>query len=198
MRKKVVKTRSKGATRVHLGKHDPELEYLMSRVALRDRDGFRVLYKRTSAKLFGVSLRILGNKSEAEDALQDIYIKVWQRAGSFQPGMSQPMTWLITIARNHCIDMIRARKPLTGDLDQAETLPDKNTTPEEAAINSSEGERISQCLDQLDQDRAKAVQLAYVDGENYKDLAQRFAVPLNTMRTWLRRSLLQLRECLGQ
>lgn len=176
----------------------PDLEYLLSRIALRDRDCFRELYRFTSAKLFGVSLRILGNKSEAEDALQDIYIKVWQRAGSFQSGMSQPMTWLITIARNHCIDMIRARKPLADDLDQAETLPDKDKTPEEAAINSSEGARISHCLDQLEQDRARAVRLAYVDGENYKDLAQRFAVPLNTMRTWLRRSLLQLRECLGQ
>jgi RNA polymerase sigma-70 factor, ECF subfamily len=169
---------------------------LIARVSLRDRAAFSQLYSRTSAKLFGVTLRILGNRAEAEEALQEIFIKVWHRAEAYKSGAGSPMTWLITIARNHAIDIIRARKPAPADLDAAETVPDPAMSPEQAAINAGEGARIEDCLSELKDGRADAVKGAYVNGDSYEELAERFAVPLNTMRTWLRRSLLQLRECL--
>jgi RNA polymerase sigma-70 factor, ECF subfamily len=176
--------------------HD-EIAGLISRVSLGDREAFRVLYARTSAKLFGVCLRILSDMGEAEDALQEVYIKVWHKAGGYRPDVASPMTWLIAIARNHAIDRLRVRKPRPDDLDAAYDIATSDKTPEEMAINSSEGGRIRDCLGQLDQIRAQAVERAYVEGESYNELAERFKVPLNTMRTWLRRSLLQLRECLG-
>ena len=174
-----------------------EISDLIARVALRDRASFRALYANTSAKLFGVVLRILNNRSEAEDALQDVFIKVWQRADGYRPDVASPMTWLITIARNTAIDRVRARRPGHSDIDDAIDLEDGAMTPEQAAINTSEGNRIEKCLDELKPERADAVRRVYVEGESYGELAERLGAPLNTVRTWLRRSLLTLRECLG-
>ncbi len=174
-----------------------EIADLLARVALRDRDAFRALYARTSAKLFGVSLRILSNRSEAEDALQDVFIKVWQRAEGYRPDAASPMTWLITIARNNAIDRLRARRPGHTDIDEAFDLEDSGMSPEQSAINTDDGNRIDECMGQLKPERAEAVRRAYVEGESYNELADRLGVPLNTVRTWLRRSLLALRDCLG-
>ncbi|HCO54881.1 sigma-70 family RNA polymerase sigma factor [Pelagibacterium nitratireducens] len=174
-----------------------EIADLLARIALRDRNAFRALYARTSAKLFGVSLRILSNRSEAEDALQDVFIKVWQRAEGYRPDAASPMTWLITIARNNAIDRLRARRPGHTDIDEAFDLEDSGMSPEQSAINTDDGNRIDECMGQLKPERAEAVRRAYVEGESYNELADRLGVPLNTVRTWLRRSLLALRDCLG-
>jgi RNA polymerase sigma-70 factor, ECF subfamily len=174
-----------------------EISGLLSRVALNDREAFKTLYARTSAKLFGVTLRILRQRSEAEDALQEIYIKVWNKAQAYRPDTASPMTWLIAIARNHAIDKLRAQRPGHTDLDDAPEISDPAMSPEDVAINTSEGGRIAHCLDQLQPEKADAVKRAYVDGESYNELAERLGVPINTIRTWLRRSLLQLRDCLG-
>lgn len=174
-----------------------EISDLIARVALHDRAAFKALYVRTSAKLFGVCLRILANRSEAEDALQDIFVKVWQRAGGYRPDAASPMTWLITIARNTAIDRVRARRGGHTDIDEAFDLEDSGMSPEQSAINTDEGNRIEDCMGQLKPERADAVRRAYVQGESYNELAERLGVPLNTVRTWLRRSLLSLRDCLG-
>lgn len=173
-----------------------EITQLLSRVALRDRAAFKALYDRTSAKLFGVTLRILSNRTEAEDALQEVFIKVWQRAEGYRPDAASPMTWLITIARNHAIDKVRARRGGHTDIEEAFDLADSGMNPEQSAINTDDGNRIDDCMKSLKPDRAEAVRRVYVEGESYNELADRLSVPLNTVRTWLRRSLLALRECL--
>ena len=169
---------------------------LIARCSLRDRAAFRTLYQRTSAKLFGVVLRILKNRAEAEEAIQEVYIKIWQRADRYVPGQYSPISWLVAIARNHALDMIRARRPEADDLDVALEIADTAPDPERLAESSEDGARVEACLATLEPDRAEAVRGAYLDGYSYEELAQRFAVPLNTMRTWLRRSLIRLRECL--
>lgn len=173
-----------------------DIEGYIARCALGDRDAFASLYRATSAKLFGICLRVLNSRSEAEDALQEIYVKVWRNAGRYQAGGYSPMTWLITIARNHAIDRLRARRAQGTGMDEAEAVPDAAPGPEALAIAGSERGRLADCLSELPEDRSMAVQLAYLQGETYADLAARFNVPLNTMRTWLRRSLLKLKECL--
>lgn len=175
-----------------------EIAELIGRTALRDRAAFRALYSRTSAKLFGVTLRILRDRSEAEEALQEIYVKIWQRADRYVAGGYSPISWLVAVARNHCLDLLRARRPAAADLDAAGDVADAAPDPEQVAVASGERSMIESCLGQLEADRAEAVRGAYLDGYSYDELATRHGVPLNTMRTWLRRSLIKLRECLAR
>ena len=173
-----------------------ELERLIGRVALGDRRAFDALYAATAAKLHGVALRILDNRAEAEEAVQEVFVRIWHHAGDYRPGGWSPMTWLITIARNHAIDRLRARRA-SRPLDEAAELADLSPGPEALAIAADERGRIAACMQTLDPDRAEAVRRAYVEGESYQELAARFGLPLNTVRTWLRRALLKLRECLS-
>jgi RNA polymerase sigma-70 factor (ECF subfamily) len=154
------------------------------------------LYDATSAKLFGVCLRIVKDRTEAEDAVQDAYVKIWRNAGSFREGNYSPISWLAAIARNTAIDRIRARQLAHAELDEASEVPDAQPTPEAMVIAAGEMGRIGACLEELPAERANAVKAAYVEGYSYAELAVRFGVPLNTMRTWLHRSLKSLRECL--
>ncbi len=171
---------------------------LIGRVALKDRKAFSVLYQQTSPKLFAICVRILRDRNEAEEALQEIYVKIWQRADRFATGSATPLSWLAAIARNHAIDVIRARKPVGDTIDEAYDLADSAPNPEMQVELRAEGRRIDSCMERLGEDRATAVRRAYVEGLSYQELAEMFSVPLNTMRTWLRRSLLKLRECMEQ
>lgn len=175
-----------------------EIETLLAEIALGDRKALGALYDRTSGKLFAVCFRVLKSKSEAEDALQDVYLRVWNKADRYAVTGHSPMTWLITLARNLAIDRLRATKSGTVDLDSAGELVASGPSPEAASIAASDQRRISACFEELPADRAQAVQAAYLEGATYQALAERFGVPLNTMRTWLRRSLIALKECLSQ
>lgn len=173
-----------------------DITRLIVRVSLKDRAAFDALYRGTSAKLFGVCIRVLSDRAEAEEALQEVYVKIWTKADRFAASDLSPISWLVAIARNHCIDRLRTRRQTTVDIDTALDVADPKPDPEALAVAGGERDRIHACLDELDADRAAAVRGAYLSGESYAELAERFSVPLNTMRTWLRRSLMKLRECL--
>ncbi|MEP6564248.1 MAG: sigma-70 family RNA polymerase sigma factor [Mesorhizobium sp.] len=173
-----------------------DISTLIVRTSMKDRAAFDLLYRQTSAKLFGVCLRVLHDRGDAEEALQEVFVKVWTKADRFAVSDLSPISWLVAIARNHAIDRIRARRKPAADIDAALDVADPAPGPEATVVAGGESERIYQCLDELEQDRAAAVRGAYLNGESYADLAERHKVPLNTMRTWLRRSLLKLRECL--
>ncbi|MBX3532112.1 MAG: sigma-70 family RNA polymerase sigma factor [Rhizobiaceae bacterium] len=173
-----------------------DITKLIVRVAMRDRAAFDLLYRHTSAKLFGVCLRVLRDRAEAEEALQEVYVKVWTKADRFAISDLSPISWLVAVARNHSIDRLRARRLSAAEIDEAAEVADERPTPEALAVSGGEQEAIARCMDELESDRAAAVRGAYVNGDSYAELAERFSVPLNTMRTWLRRSLLKLRECM--
>lgn len=173
-----------------------DLARLISNIALSDRKAFVVLYNQTSSKLFSICLRILKNRTDADEALQEVYVKVWQRSHLFSAISGTPESWLATIARNQSIDMIRMRKPIASELDEVFGLSDQAPNPEQATLQRDTGRTIDLCLDELEETRAEAVKRAYLDGMTYQELADRYAVPLNTMRTWLRRSLIKLKECM--
>ena len=176
---------------------DQDIEGLLARCGLGDRAAFGDLYGRTGGKLYGVAFRILGNRSDAEEVVQEAFVKIWHSAGRFQAGRGSAQGWMISIARNQAIDFMRARRAPTRDIADMVDLADSGPTPEASAMGSDDRRRIGACLETLPADRAKAVQAAYIEGWSYDELAQRFDVPLNTMRTWLRRALISLRECLG-
>lgn len=177
-----------------------ELEALIARVAMADRKAFQAIYSRTSAKLFGVCLRILRDDAQAEEVLQDVYIKIWNQAGVYRSNGYSPMTWLITITRNAAIDRLRKLRrdgESMAPMDIADRLYDSGPGPADQAESASEARALQACLSELPLDRSEMVQRVYLQGLTYREIADETGVKLNTVRTWLRRSLMQLRECLG-
>ena len=171
---------------------------LLSRVALRDHEAFAQLYEKMSAKLFGISLRILNNKADAEDVLQEVFVKIWNKADTFQTGRASAIAWLSMITRNQAIDRLRTRKPGEVDILEREDIADNSPSPEANAVASNEYERLENCLSQLKPDHAAAVKNTYLEGKSYQETADALDKPLNTIRTWIRRSLISLQDCLKQ
>ena len=169
---------------------------LIEKVAGADRAAFRSLYSAASGKLFAVAYRILQDRSEAEDAVQEVFTRVWLNARRFDAGRARGMTWLIAIARNHSIDRLRARPaPQDGDEAMAD-LRDPSPGVEAQIVAKGEARRITDCFGTLEPAKADAIRGAYLSGLSYEDLSVLHDVPLNTMRSWLRRGLLKLKECL--
>ncbi|MCE0504165.1 MULTISPECIES: sigma-70 family RNA polymerase sigma factor [unclassified Roseivivax] len=176
-----------------------ELEAYLARICLKDRAAFSALYDRTSAKLYAISLRVLNDRAEAEEALQEAYLRIWHRAELYRANGYSPMTWLITLTRNVAIDRRRKKKPMPAEgLDAAETTPDLGPGPEAQAAMNSEARALYGCLGELAPDRAEMVEKAYLQGWSYAELSAATGVKLNTVRTWLRRSLIQLKDCLSR
>lgn len=171
----------------------------LRRVAQQDRAALEEVYKRTSAKLFGVCLRILSDRQEAEDVLQDIFITVWRRADTFDPAKASPITWLVSIARNRSIDRLRASAGparRTAPIEAADGVADEAPSALAKVEADAEHARLAACIDQLDPRHAGAVRTAFFEGLTYEALAQAAGVPLGTMKGWIRRSLISLRGCL--
>jgi RNA polymerase sigma-70 factor (ECF subfamily) len=173
---------------------DADLADLLARVADGDRAAFRVLYGRTSAKLFASVRRILGSNAAAEDAVQEAYVRVWRRAGDFDAAVGSPIAWMTTIARHAAIDVVRkGAERISAASDELDPdLADRSGRG--AAFASSD---LAGCLDQIEADRRNMVLLAYCYGWSREELSRRFDRPVATVKTLLRRSLLALKECLG-
>ena len=163
-----------------------------------DRAAFATLYQLTSAKLFGVCLRICGERQAAEDVLSEVYLTVWRRAGAFEPGRASPISWLATIARNRAIDWRRsAGRKLAVTLDDAPDVADPEPSAEDRLVTSGEDQRLHLCLDQLEDKQRGAIRTAFFGGLTYAELAEREGVPLGTMKSWVRRGLIRLKDCLS-
>ena len=173
------------------------LEALVALTARGDRTAFAALYDRTSAKLFGVVLRILKDRSRAEDVLQDVYLKIWQRAGTYDRRQGKPVTWMAAIARNRAIDIVRAHRP-TATLDEEGDEEDvfRAGGHGSSELDPGELETLRTCLSALPEEDRNLVLLAYYEGYSREELAERFAMPVGTVKTRLRRGLQRLRGCL--
>jgi RNA polymerase sigma-70 factor (ECF subfamily) len=171
----------------------------LQRVAQQDEAALEEVYVATHTKLFGICLRISKDREEAEDALQEVYVTVWRRAASFDPARASPITWLATLTRNSAIDRHRssARSRSTVPIEAALEMPDGNKGAFALASESQDRARLAHCLEQLDQRQSSAIRSAFLDGATYTDLANREQVPLGTMKSWIRRGLLLLRDCLS-
>lgn len=175
-----------------------QLVAAIARVAGGDRAALRLVYSETSAKLFGVCLRILGDRSEAEDVLQDVYLTVWRKAASFDEAVASPITWLVAIARNRSIDRLRSRAGSRAHfpLEAAAEIPDEGLSALERLEIGEDQARLKDCLQELEERQSAAIRSAFLDGFTYEELAMRNRVPLGTMKSWIRRGLLKLRACL--
>ena len=170
----------------------------LQRVANGDRKAFHEVYRRTSAKLLGVCLRIFAEREEAEDVLQEVYVSVWQKAGQFDPARASPITWLVTIARNRAIDRLRARgRRITTPIETIEEPADETASALDCMIEAEGETRIEYCLGRLSDGDATLIRTAFYEGATYGELAERSRQPLGTIKSRIRRAFLKLRECLG-
>jgi RNA polymerase sigma-70 factor (ECF subfamily) len=167
----------------------------LRRIAIGDRVALRTVYRLTSAKLFGICLRILGEQGDAEDVLQEVYVAVWQKAASFDPARASPMTWLIAIARNRAIHRLRASGQ-NRHLEPIDTADERADADQ--ALETVKGSGLYDCLGSLTKHERAALRAAFFDGNTYEELAKRADVPLNAIKSRIRRALIILKPCLDQ
>jgi RNA polymerase sigma-70 factor (ECF subfamily) len=185
------------------------LAQMLARVGLGDRAAFAALYKAVSAQLLGVILRIQRDRGQAEDVLQEIFVNIWRAAQGFDAARAQPMTWLTSIARNRAIDSLRRGKTevatvtsLSADDDDdgpdlVDTLASDLDGPMQALEQASQAKAVSRCIGTLSAEQQQCVALAYYQGLSHSEVAQHLKQPLGTVKSWVRRALISLKDCLG-
>ena len=174
-----------------------EYDALLVAVSGRDRAAFRTLYDLAAPKLFATILRIVRSKPAAEEVLQDVFLRIWQNAGSFSPQTGPARAWMNSIARNRAIDVLRQKSfvSLAGGEDETssyERVAEERDREADMINNAS----LRHCLGTIDESARACVLLAYYEGYSREELAQKYDRPVNTIKTWLHRSLATLRTCL--
>ncbi|HTS53939.1 MAG TPA: sigma-70 family RNA polymerase sigma factor [Burkholderiales bacterium] len=172
---------------------------LMARCALRDQRAFAELYRRTSAKLYGVAIRILRREDWAEEVLQESFVNIWNHIVEYSAVRSAPMTWMTAIVRNRALDWLRRPNLERGDEDYdllVESLPDDAAGPDIALGQSRDAVALAECLKQLNGTQRQTIMLAYAHGLSHGELAQHLKQPLGTVKTWIRRGLERLKGCM--
>ena len=173
-----------------------DAEALLHRCAAGDRAAFRLLYDRWGSRLYGIALRITRQGASAADATLDAFVQIWQQAHQFDPERGSPDAWLIGIVRYRALDIVRRR---SREVPGYEPEDREDESPDALArlVSTAEGAALHRCLNELEEDRRRLVVLAFVDGLSHSDLAERMGVPLGTVKSWIRRSLISLRGCLA-
>ena len=179
---------------------DREDVALLERVARGDEQAFAALFDRYSHILLGLLIRIVGSRAEAEDVLQEVFLQVWQRAGSYNVERGHPFTWLVTVARSRAIDRLRASNARERAVTTAAA---QDVTPltadaSDEAVRAEEGERVRQALSAIPEEQRRALLLAYFEGLTQSEIAERLRQPLGTIKTRMRSGMMRLRELLGK
>lgn len=187
-----------------------ELAQLLARTGLGDRAAFATLYRRTSAHLLGVVLRMERDRGRAEDIVQEIFVNVWRGAGQFDAQQSQPLTWLTSIARNRAIDALRRRQTQpqyaslaafnpAADSEQDgvyDHVVDEADGPLALLARASSAREIEHCMRVLSAAQRQCIALAFYDGLSHPEVAEHLRQPLGTVKSWVRRALMSLKSCL--
>lgn len=187
-----------------------QLAQTLSRVALGDRAAFATLYQLCSAQLFGVILRINTDRGQAEDTLQECFVNVWRAAQGFDTSRAQAMTWLTSIARNRAIDSLRRRKTTVQtvsrftmgaedeDVDLLAAMPSDEPGPLQLLEDAADAQELTRCVSTLTKQQQQCVALAYYQGLSHAEVAEQMVQPLGTVKSWVRRALMSLKDCLGR
>lgn len=180
--------------------HDQDVD-LLKAVAARDETALGQLYDRYRLILFGVLMRILNNREEAEDVLQEVFLQVWRRAEDFDENRGRPFTWLVTLARSRGIDRLRAlgsrvRVATMAEADVSESSEDVSDAATDA-IRSEQRGVVNSALSQLPEDQKRPLMLAYFDGLTQSEIALQLGAPLGTVKTRMRTGMMKLRELLS-
>ena len=177
---------------------DDSLVFLLDAAGRRDQQAFARLYELSSARLFGVALKLLRRRDWAEDALQEAFVNIWQHAGEYNSSLAAPLTWMTTIVRNRCLDWLRRPQNEISTDDNAllESVPDDALGPLERLVQSSVAKSVFSCLQRLAARERQTIALAFLHGLTHSELAAHLKEPLGTVKTYVRRGLAQLKDCL--
>jgi RNA polymerase sigma-70 factor (ECF subfamily) len=175
----------------------PSPEAMLQACASGDRAALQSLYAATAAQLFGLALSIVRRRDLAEDIVQESFLLAWRHARSFDPGRGTAMAWLARIVRNQCFDLMRRRgreAPLDDEV--MKTWEDPAPSPADLTALSRDARRLWGCLNELDDGPRKSMILAYYESLTFAEVAGRLGAPLGTVKSWIRRGLIQLRDCM--
>ncbi|HHB13192.1 MAG TPA: sigma-70 family RNA polymerase sigma factor [Chromatiales bacterium] len=173
-------------------------EYL-ARCAQGDQKALEELYVQTSGLLYGLCLRLIRRSDLAEEVLQDAYLRIWHRAGTFDSAKGSPLTWMISIVRNRALDIMRGAAYQAERHTEDVWAGQHETTdpgPLQEATLGSDARALEECLEQLREEQRRSILMAYYEGYTHSELAQRLGKPLGTVKAWIRRGLEQLKRCL--
>jgi RNA polymerase sigma-70 factor (ECF subfamily) len=176
---------------------EADLTDLLRDVAAGNRDALRAIYVRQSTRLFGIAMAILRDRTAAADVLQDAFLKVWQRAGQFDPARGHGEYWLNAIVRHTALyaARTRGREIPTDDPGLGDTMVEPEAL--EQLSSSDEARRLHECLQRLAPANRQGIVMAFVHGLSHPEIALKLEQPLGTVKSWIRRGLLTLRECLS-
>jgi len=186
---------------------DQELMDLLDRVARREEPALKLLYDQTAARLYGLALRIVGNREWAEDVLQESFLGIWRNAGAYRASLSPPLAWMGMLVRSRALDFLRRRRAerlhlqvAIDDIAEIDALTQEQMAPgpQQGAEASEQAAALHQCLQRLEQAQRQVVSLAYLRDLSHSELASTLKLPLGTVKTWMRRSLEQLRKCMAR
>ncbi|MSU58922.1 MAG: sigma-70 family RNA polymerase sigma factor [Pedosphaera sp.] len=172
---------------------------LLRRIAAQDREALAGLYDQLAGVLFAVAMRILGDQSEAEEVMQDVFVQVWERANTFDPALGTPTSWVLRIARNRAIDRLRARQRRNRALDEFETARAAEPfapPPVHGELNRDELAGVHAALAGLPADQRQVIELAFFRGLSHGEIAEALRQPLGTVKARIRRGMLKLKDTL--
>lgn len=176
-----------------------QLEHLLAKCALGDQLAFKQLYDDTASRLNGIAYRILNSVDSANEVLQEAFIQIWHKAGEYRADLAEPMTWMASIVRYRAYDRVKFEKrriegsQIRADLEDFESIPDSSG---DQPMMCELGQQLEGCLTQLEHNQQHSILMAYYYGFSREEISEHFETPVNTVKSWLRRGLVRLQQCL--
>lgn len=176
---------------------DQDMMRLLGRVAVGDARAFRELYEGVSPKLFGVCLKLLRQRDQAEEALQETFVRIWHHASEYHEDRGSPLGWMATIARYRALDLLRKKRDVLADSESyLDTLADERPGPQEIHLQGVSSQALQGCLQELSEPQRNSIAMAYYQGLSHEELSSYLDTPLGTIKSWIRRGLISLKRCL--
>ena len=173
---------------------DSGLIRLLAATAQRDRNAFHQLYEHASPRMLGLCIRLMGQREQAEEVLQEAFIRIWHHASEYHEERGSPMAWMLTIARYRALDVLRTRKRNVGK-DERE-IADERPGPYELSLQAADAKALNGCIEELSEEQRSSILMCYYRGFTHEELSSALNTPLGTVKSWIRRGLSYLKRCL--